>query len=136
MTKYLLDTNICSYAVKGLYDGIGRRLLLINPDDIFVSCITVSEFEYGASRKNWGERARNTMRAFMSNFDALPFTESDAIAFGCLRADFERRGLVVGILDLMIGSQAVNNDLILVTHNVKDFAGIPGINIEDWANED
>ncbi|MCR5200977.1 MAG: type II toxin-antitoxin system VapC family toxin [Saccharofermentans sp.] len=132
---YLLDTVICSYALKGTYPEVIKRLLTIDPDDILVSCITVSEFEYGASRRNWGDKNRQMINAFLANYRVLPFNENDALLLGRVRAQHEALGHVVGLLDLMIGSQAVNNDLVLVTHNTKDFVDIPGIKLEDWVDE-
>lgn len=35
-------------------------------------------------------------------------------------------------VDLMIAAVALEHDLTLVTHNVKHFAPVPGLRIEDW----
>ena len=34
---YLLDTNICIYAIKGKYPVIAEKLLSIHPDEIKIS---------------------------------------------------------------------------------------------------
>ena len=44
----------------------------------------------------------------------------------------ESKGTPVGAFDIMIASQAVANDLTVVTHNTKDFSVIPNIKLEDW----
>ena len=98
-----------------------------------VSSITVGEMEYGAAKSHWGERTRETMRAFLANFATLPFTEEDAILFGKLRAMLEAQGTPIGILDVMIGAQGIANGLTVVTHNTREFARLLGISLEDWA---
>ena len=133
--KYLLDTNICIYAINGRHPQLTKKLLSVSPEEIAVSSITIGELEYGAAKSNWGERTRETIRAFLANFPVVSFEEEDALLFGKNRAILEKAGMTIGILDLMIGSQGVRNDLIVVTHNVREFERIPGIKIEDWVEK-
>lgn len=130
---YLLDTNICIYAINGKYPKLKDRLLSIPPNEICVSSITVGEMEYGAAKSRWGERTRQIMYAFLSNFEVLPFTEADAILFGRLRAKLALSGMPIGAYDVMIAAQGVARNLIVVTHNTGEFSRIPGIVLEDWA---
>lgn len=129
---YLLDTNICIYAINGRYPKLSNQLLQIHPDDICVSSITVGELEYGAAKSRWGDRTRQIMHAFLSNFEILPFNEKDAILFGQLRAQLALLGTPIGAYDVMIGAQGVARNLTVVTHNTKEFSRIPGIVLEDW----
>lgn len=129
---YLLDTNICIYAINGRYPKLSDRLLQIHPDDICVSSITVGELEYGAAKSRWGDRTRQIMRAFLSNYEVLPFTEKDAIQFGQLRALLAFSGTPIGAYDAMIAAQGVAGNHIVVTHNTKEFSRIPEIILEDW----
>ena len=129
---YLLDTNICIYAMKGNYKNLTNRLLSIPPDEICVSVITLSELEYGASKSNWGERSRQTINAFLANYEVLPFLEKDAVLFGQIRAKLAGEGTPIGLLDAMIGAQGLANNLTVVTHNIREFERIPGLSIEDW----
>ena len=129
---YLLDTNICIYALKKQYQPLTKRLLSIHPDKIFISSVTVGEMEFGAAKSQWGDRTRFAMYSFLANYTVLPFTEKDAALFGHLRALLETSGTPIGILDLMIASQGVSNDLIVVTHNTREFIRVPEIRLEDW----
>ena len=56
--KYLLDTNICIYIMKGIYPNIADKLYAISNEQIVVSSVTVGELEYGAAKSKWGERTR------------------------------------------------------------------------------
>ena len=129
---YLLDTNICIYAINGRYPKLSDQLLQIHPDDICVSSITVGEMAYGAAKSRWGDRTRQIMHAFLSNYKILPFTEKDAILFGQLRARLAFSGTPIGAYDVMIAAQGVSRNLTVVTHNNKEFSRVPGIILEDW----
>lgn len=129
---YLIDTNICIYGINGRHPRLTDHLLTVSPDEIFVSTITVGELEYGAAKSKWGDRTRQIMYAFLSNFEKLPFTESDAILFGQLRALLALSGTPIGAYDVMIAAQGVSRGLTVVTHNTKEFSRIPGLILEDW----
>ena len=129
---FLLDTNICIYAINGRHPRLTKKLLSVHPSEILVSSITVGEMEYGAAKSHWGERTRQIMHAFLANYDTLPFTEQDAALFGAFRAQLEAAGITIGVLDVMIAAQGVANGLTVVTHNTREFIRIPGIKLEDW----
>ena len=129
---FLLDTNICIYAINGRHPMLSEKLLSIHPSEIFISSITVGEMEYGAAKSHWSERTKQIMHAFLANYDILPFTDQDAALFGAFRAQLESAGITVGVLDVMIAAQGVSNNLTVVTHNTREFIRIPGIKLDDW----
>ena len=129
---YLLDTNICIYAISGKYPKLREYLLTIPPDQVCISSVTVGEMEYGAAKCRWGEHTRHIMYAFLSNFSILPFTESDAAVFGRLRAHLAASGQPIGAYDVMIAAQALARNLTIVTHNTGEFSRVPGLLPEDW----
>ena len=130
--KYLLDTNICIYAINGRHPQLTNKLLTILPDEIAVSSITVGELEYGAAKSRWGNRTRQTMYAFLSNFNILPFDNNDAVCFGNLRASLALAGTPIGAYDVMIAAQGLTKGLTVVTHNTGEFSRVPGLKLEDW----
>ncbi len=132
---YLLDTNICIYGLKGTYPALNNKLLTIHPDEIAVSSITLAELEYGAEKSKWSVQNRQRMQSFLVNYNIIPFTENDSLAFGRIRANLESNGTPIGAYDMMIASQSVARNLIVITHNVKEFNRVPGIVIEDWTEE-
>ena len=71
---YLLDTNICIYAIKGKYPVIAEKLLSIHPSDIKISAVTVMELEYGAAKSNWSDRSREAIKTFLASFEMLNAT--------------------------------------------------------------
>lgn len=130
---YLLDTNICIYAMKDRYPFLTERLLTIHPDQIFISSVTVGELEYGAAKSRWGEQTHLRMQMFVSAFTVLPFSQSDAVVFGCIRAELAAMGMPIGPYDMMIAAQGVNRGLTVVTHNTAEFSRISSLLLEDWA---
>lgn len=128
---YLVDTNICIYAMKGLFPAMNRRLI-DDREQIFVSSVTVGELEYGATKSRWSERTRQIFQAFLANYIIVPFDENDAIVFGKIRAQLATNGTPIGAYDAMIGAQGVARNLTVVTHNTKEFRRIPGLLLEDW----
>lgn len=129
---YLLDTNICIYAIKGTYPKLAEKLLSIHPDLIKVSAVTVYELEYGAAKSKWGNRTRDVMRMFLSSFEIIPFSDKDAVSAGIIRADLASKGTPIGAYDNMIAAQGVSRHLTVVTHNMDEFQRVFGIQLEDW----
>lgn len=79
---YLLDTNICIFALKDKFPALREKLLTVHPDEIAVSSITVFELEYGAAKSKWGAKTREVLRQFLSSYEILPFTVEDAAVCG------------------------------------------------------
>lgn len=65
----------------------------------------------------------------------MPFDDACAEIYGRIRADLAKTGTPIGSNDIQIASIALVNDLILVTHNVREFSLIEGLKIEDWEAE-
>ena len=55
--------------------------------------------------------------------------------YGENKAILEDKGQMIGEFDLLIGSCAVHNNLVMVTSNLKHFDHIPNITLEDWAQK-
>lgn len=130
--KYLLDTNICIYAMKGSFPSLNQKLLSVHPDNIVVSSITLGELEYGAAKSHWGEKTRHSMYSFLANYDIIPFTDKDAVIFGLFKANVEAIGLPVGVCDVMIAAQAMSRKYTVVTHNTREFSRFEQLDLEDW----
>lgn len=130
---YLLDTNICIYLIKNKFPKLKKRLLKCNPDEVFVSSITVAEMEYGASKSIYREKNREAMLKFFSSFGKiLDFTTEDAEVYGIIRAFLEKAGKVIGPYDMQIAAQALSRNLTVVTNNYDEFSRIPDLKVEDW----
>ena len=129
---YLLDTNVCIRYINGRSKQVANRLQTIPPNEIVVCSIVKAELFYGSHRSRHPERSLQVQRQFLRPFLSLPFDDTAAAAYATIRADLAERGLPIGPNDLMIAAIAVAHELVLVTHNVREFDRIPALQIEDW----
>lgn len=131
--RYLLDSNICIYAMKNRPLQVLRRLQNVGRSVVGVSVITVLELRQGAERSQQRELAHARLDDFFGPMDLLPFDESDALVAARLRAELFRIGRPIGDFDSLIAAQALARDLVVVTNNVDEFERVPDLRIENWA---
>ena len=131
---YLLDTNICIYALKNRPSIVLDRLRTVGMAAVALSVITVLELRQGAEKSQ--QRAANHERLdfFLAPMKILTFDEEAALVGARLRANLERQGTPIGDYDSLIAAQALARDLILVTNNVREFERVPGLQIENWTH--
>lgn len=129
---YLIDTNICIYSIKNNPKSVVQKIKSIEPYQIKISSITVAELEYGAAKSKEFEKNKTTLIKFLSAFDIIPFTDSDAEMYGLIRATLEKTGNIIGPYDLQIAAQAISRNLILVSNNTKEFIRVPNLKLENW----
>lgn len=130
--KYLLDTNICIYIIKQKPSIVLARLQKVKVNEIGISVITLAELEYGVAKSGFPERNKLALIQFLVPFEISPFSETAAAIYGRIRSDLEKKGQIIGPYDLLIGAQALSENLTLVTNNEREFQRIPGLMIENW----
>ena len=129
---YLLDTNICIYAINRKSQQIIDKVKSLKPHQIKLSSVSLGELEYGVSKSRFREKNRNSLLNFVSAFDILPFDDNDTEIYGILRADLEQRGQIIGPYDLQIAAQAIARNLTLVSNNTDEFKRIKNLKLENW----
>ncbi len=130
--RYLLDTNICIYIMNRRPLTVIRKFKQFDIGDIGISSITVSELYYGAKKSNRLEENIQRLWAFLMPFEVVSYDEAAANAYGDIRVDLERKGAVIGPVDMLIAAHALSLGLILVTNNVKEFQQISSLSVENW----
>ena len=129
--RYLLDTNICIYLMREESPAVARRFATLHVGDVGMSVITLAELRYGVeSRGADRKRHERALNALLAEIPAVPFDARAAAAYGVIRAAVRDRKR--DALDRLIAAHAISADLILVTNNVADFEGYPGLRIENW----
>ena len=130
MKKYLLDTNICIYFLKGQYD-LDKKINDIGPENCYISEITLAELKFGVEKSAQKEKNRLTLQKFERTFSTLPiFNALDIYAHE--KARLQSKGKSLDEFDLLIGATAIAGNLILVTRNISDFNRMKNLDIEDW----
>jgi tRNA(fMet)-specific endonuclease VapC len=130
---FLLDTNICIYAIKKKPELVLKRISANLRNEIDISSLTVAELEFGISNSKYPDRNRVALLEFLTIFTVLPFTEKDAIPYGLIKSRLRKNGIIIGPIDLLLAAQAISNDLVLVTNNVREFKRVEDLRIEDWS---
>jgi len=131
MLKYLLDTNIVIYVIK-------RRPIEVlgafnaNANRMAISVVTLAELLHGAEKSSQPASNLSVVEDFCSRLQVLPYTPKAAQHYGSIRASLEAIGQPIGVNDLHIAAHARSEGLILVTNNIKEFAKVPALQIENW----
>lgn len=129
--RYLLDTNICIYLMKHQPQEVAARFSQCYVGEVVMSAVTMAELEYGVSRSGESEqRNREALDQLALDIPPAPFDHAAARAYGPIRSASRHR--TRDALDKLIAAHAVALDVTLVTNNEADFAGYPGLRIENW----
>ena len=132
---YLLDTDILSNLLKPTPSIILlTKMALVPPDDQFTSSVTLAEMFFGAHRmtSRMGQLIDEIQSRIIVNLAVLPFDIAAARQYGRIKADLQRRGMLIGDADTQIASIALSRNLIMVTGNVRHFQRIPELTVENW----
>ena len=118
---YLLDANICINILAGKSEPAAQRISRCPVGSLVTSAVVYAEVMIGARRFDAVDRAL----AFFAQVPVLPFDAAAGDAYSQL--PFKR-----GSYDRLIAAQAVALGLTVVTSNLKDFADVPGLKVENW----
>ena len=128
--KYLLDSNICIHFLRGKYNII-EKLNEVGIDNCAISEITLAELVFGAEKSANPKKNHILIEKIIGQLVMVP--KFDAIqTFGKEKARLQSEGKMISDFDLFIGCTSIENDLIMVTENIKEFERIRGIKIENW----
>ena len=129
--QYLLDTSICVFFLRGKLN-LDEIIKEKGRESCYISEITVIELRYGAENSDNPAKAHKSLDDFINGLSIVPI-------FGCINRYAEEKVRLRKIgkpmhdeFDLLIGVTAIENELTLVTDNVKDFERLNGIKIENW----
>jgi len=130
--KFMLDTNICIYLMKHQPPEVRRKFEECFVGDVVMSAITLAELEYGIACSSSKEENQSALDALLNDIPVLPFDALSARAYGPVRMASRERSR--DALDKLIASHAIALGVTLVTNNEADFAGYPGLVVENWVN--
>lgn len=131
--SYMLDTNICIYAMKNKPEKVLQRLKEEINDGVCISSITLAELEYGMKHSSNPAKNEQALLRFLLPFDVLPFGAAAASEYGEIRAYLQKVGTPIGVMDMLIAAHAKSEDIVLVTNNTRGFERVVGLELENWA---
>ena len=129
--RYMLDTNICIYAIKHKPEQVFIRLKEHDPQELGISSGTDAEVVHGGEKSKATEK--NRVALLLANIDIVSFDSLAAQSYGKIRADLEKAGTPIGPLDMVIAGHAKSLNYYVVTNNTKAFARVKGLKLENWA---
>ncbi len=130
--NYLIDINICIYILNKKPKSVLDRFESFSTEKICVSSITVAELEFNAKKSKRRKENLEQLELFLFPFEILPFNGNSAKFYGDIRSKLELEGHVIGQLDMLIAAQALEDNLILVTNNQKEFSRISNLKLDNW----
>jgi tRNA(fMet)-specific endonuclease VapC len=122
--KYMLDTNAVIVAIEGDDPAFRARMAEADEGDMVISSIVLGEVALGTEQGK--PPPARILEIFLEEVPVLPFDENAARAYA--KIPFRRASY-----DRLIAAHAISLGLTLVTANAKDFADVPGLQIENWA---
>lgn len=111
--------------------GLNDKIVSVGIDNCFISEITVAELKFGAANSEKIKQNKDTVENFISLFSVIPVLDSLDI-YASEKTRLKKTGKLVDDFDLLIGSTAITNDLILVTNNKEHFSRLNNIKIVNW----
>ena len=135
---FILDTDAITHD-QNAQPVIRAKVASTLRESLFTTSVTVEELLRGRLafinkhrndpvRIARGHRYLIATLEYLNRWSILRFEERDAAVFGRLHKDHPR----VGSQDLRIAAIALRHGFTVVTSNVRDFAQVPKLRIEDW----
>jgi tRNA(fMet)-specific endonuclease VapC len=130
MEKFLLDTNVCVFFLKGKY-GLNEQFKKVGLKNCCISEVTLAELKYGAECSDRTDENMRMVDDFANVITIVPIFNSLSI-YAKEKARLRKTGKLIDDFDILIGTTAVANNLILVTENEKHLSRISKVKIENW----
>lgn len=131
-----LDTNICIYALKGIYPSIARNMRQHSSDSIFIPSIVKAELLYGARKSRNPEETLEKVSDFIFPFEIVPFDDEATTVYADIRTELEKAGQPIGPNDLIIAATVLSRHGTLITHNAGEFGRIGALDLDDWCEQE
>jgi predicted nucleic acid-binding protein len=129
MDAVLLDTDVFSFLMKGTDTRAALYKQHVRGKTVALSFVTVGELFTWSVRRGWGARKISDLEQRIKTAVIVPYDLDLCRQFGQINAEMLKIGRQVPSNDLWIAACALRHAIPLVTHNAKDFEGIPGLKI-------
>lgn len=131
MRKYLLDTNIISYYLKGIENL--KEKITTNIDSLCISIISYYEIISGLQSIDANKRI-NEFEKFCKLIEIINLDKASILASCKIYASLKKSGKLIDDIDILIAGIALSNNLVMITDNTEHFDRIEGLKVENWRN--
>jgi tRNA(fMet)-specific endonuclease VapC len=125
---FVLDTNTVIHYFKGK-GQVFLCLLATPPREVALPSVVVYELEVGILKSPGADKRREAFDGFVQHVTVLPFARKEASAAAPIRTTLEADSAPICPLDVLT---ALAHAPTLVTRNVREFARISGLALENW----
>lgn len=132
--EYMLDTDICSYIIKKKPVIVLDYIRTVPQSKLCVSVITYSELCYGVQRSR-SIKNLAPVQDFLRMLESIPWDNNAANHYADIRCELEKKGAMIGNMDMLIAAHARSLNMAVVTNNEKHFNKVPGLRVENWAKK-
>ena len=129
--RYLLDSNALSVWARRSSTHFLSHLLTVSPTDLCISSVVEMEILFGIELNDQFSYLLS-IQALLRELPILPFDSASALQAAKIRAQLQRMGRPIGAYDALIAATAIAHNLIVVTHNTREFSRIANLKVEDW----
>jgi tRNA(fMet)-specific endonuclease VapC len=129
---WFLDTNACIMHLRGRHPQLSAKWHGHRAEDLAIPLTTYAELLVGAEKSSQPERVLRQIELLLEAHEIVEITEEVAEHYARIRADLEKRGVMIGGNDLWIAATALAHGATLVTNNTDEFVRVPGLLVEDW----
>lgn len=133
----LLDTSAASRIMRRRPDAL-RRLRDEDPGMVVLCTPVAAEIRFGLARLEAGSLRQRVLEREFERLRAavrwVDWSEPASRAFGHWKSVLQQRGTPIEDMDLAIASVAVALPARLATGNVRRFARIEGLELDDWSD--
>lgn len=130
--RWLLDTNICIYAMSDRHVDLTKRLDALDAGQAGISVVVLGELQFGIAKSSRPDAARDRLQALLQVAPPVPLPVDAGEHYGRIRATLQLAGMPIGNNDLWIAAHARASRLCLVTNNLREFQRVPGLALENW----
>lgn len=131
LPTYMLDTNICIYAMKSNV-AVLRKFSEHGAEKLSVSSLVAAELAFGVEKSQRVAENKKSLRLFLDSMNIVAWDESAMWYFAEHRKKLQQAGTPIGEIDLLLASQALAMNAIFVTNNTREFERIEGLKLENW----
>jgi tRNA(fMet)-specific endonuclease VapC len=129
---YLLDTNMVIYIQRGV-PSVLQQLVTAGRQRVALPSLVVAELAYGVEKSTHQALNRRRLEQLLLEMTVLPWTHDAMWHYAKHFHALRQKGQLIRHMDLLIASQALAEDAVLVTNNTREFERIEGLKLENWA---
>ena len=130
--RFMLDTNMASYIIKGANDAVQKRLENVPMASLCISAVTQAELLRGVAKKPDAKQLPMVVNEFLLRVEILPWDSRAAETYATLRTAIEKEGKPLGAMDMLIAAHAASSGAILITNDEAFYNVRKYLSLEDW----